>query len=69
MIKRDTAARDLSSEHHTGRVLLSFIRKRTAPTGPAAKARWKEGTASPDRRPTGSIAGVCLARRARCTAR
>jgi len=39
-VKRDTALRDLSSDHHTG--LVQRIRKQTAPTGPAAKARWKE---------------------------
>jgi hemerythrin-like domain-containing protein len=41
-MKRDTALRDLSSEHHTGLVLVRRIRKQTAPTEAAASARWDE---------------------------
>ena len=41
-MKRDTALRELSSEHHTGLVLVRRIRKETAPTEAATKARWEE---------------------------
>jgi hemerythrin-like domain-containing protein len=41
-MKRDAALRDLSSEHHTGLVLVRRIREQTAPAEAAVKARWEE---------------------------
>lgn len=41
-MKRDAALRDLSSEHHTGLVLVRRIRKQPAPAEAAVKARWEE---------------------------
>jgi len=41
-MKRDTALRELSSEHHAGLVLVRRIRRQTAATSAAARARWAE---------------------------
>jgi hemerythrin-like domain-containing protein len=41
-MKRDTALRDLSSEHHSGLVLVRRIRRQTEPTATAAKKRWED---------------------------